>query len=315
MPIQFAALASGSGGNSSLIDSGGPALLIDLGLTPRALGERLEGVGASWDRIGAVLLTHTHGDHVSSGGLRWLARRQIPFYCHEGHLAKLGPWPGFRALDAKGLVRTYDDRPFLTPDGSRVEALPVSHDSGPTFGFRIEAKRAGKGRTAALGYVTDTGCWTEPLADALTDVDLLAVEFNHDVTMQRQSGRPYYLVARNLGDRGHLSNDQGADLLAEVLRRSRREAVRQVVLLHLSRDCNLPKLALKAARGAVRAGDRRAVVHAAMQHVPHPHLPVQPPRRGRRAEPTGFPWEAAGEATPTDEATLGMPGPSLFGML
>ena len=64
--------------------------------------------------------------------------------------------------------------------------------------------------------MADTGCWTGAAADALTDVDLLAVEFNHDVEMQRRSGRPWHLIARNLGDRGHLSNDQGAALVAEV---------------------------------------------------------------------------------------------------
>lgn len=308
VPVRFAALASGSSGNSALLDSGGPALMIDIGLTPRALTGRLENVGSSWDRVAAVLLTHTHGDHVSSGGLRWLARRQIPLYCHEGHRDHLAAWPGFRALEAAGLVRPYDDRPFLTPDGSRAEALPLSHDSGPTFGFRIEGRSGKKGRTIGVGYVADTGCWTPALADALTDVDLLAVEFNHDVAMQRKSGRPYYLIARNLGDKGHLSNDQGADLLADVLRRSRPEAIRQVVLLHLSRDCNLPKLALDAARGILRSADRRAVVHAARQDTPYPYLPVAPARRSARPAAGGFPWEAGGEAS-------ALPDLPLFGML
>ena len=52
------------------------------------------------------------------------------------------------------------------------------------------------------------------MAEAMVDVDLLGVEFNHDVELQRRSGRSPALIARNLGDRGHLSNRQGADLLA-----------------------------------------------------------------------------------------------------
>lgn len=291
MPVHFAALASGSAGNAALVDPGGAALLIDLGLGPKSLTQRLSYVGAHWDRVAAVLLTHTHGDHVKGASLRWLARCRIPFYCHEGHREALAGLTGFRALDQQGLVRHYDNQPFFTPDGARVEALELSHDAGPTFGFRVESRPCQRGRPVGLGYVADTGCWTPSLADALTDVELLAVEFNHDVKLQRNSGRPAYLIARNLGDKGHLSNDQGAALVADVIRRSRRGTVRQIVLLHLSRECNHPPLALSVARAALRAAGRRAVVHAAAQDIPHPHVPIVAAPRAARAVPTGFPWE------------------------
>jgi len=39
------------------------------------------------------------------------------------------------------------------------------------------------------------------MVEALADVDLLGVEFNHDVEMQRRSGRSPALIARVLGDR------------------------------------------------------------------------------------------------------------------
>ena len=47
------------------------------------------------------------------------------------------------------------------------------------------------------------------MAESLADVDVLGVEFNHDVAMQKSSPRPEFLIARNLGDRGHLSNAGG----------------------------------------------------------------------------------------------------------
>jgi hypothetical protein len=131
----------------------------------------------------------------------------------------------------------------------------------------------------ALGYLADTGSWSEPMADALADVDLLGVEFNHDVEMQRASGRPPALIARILGNRGHLSNVQGADFVTAVLARSRPGAVRHVVLLHLSEQCNLPKLALRVARAAIRATGRRVAVHAALQATAHPNLWLAPARR------------------------------------
>lgn len=291
MVMQFAVLASGSSGNATLVQSGGAGLLIDLGLGPRSLAQRLESVNAGWDGVAAALLTHTHGDHVGDASLRWLARRGIPLFCHEGHPTRLDRHPGFQELARKNLVRPYDDRPFLAPTGMRVEPLELSHDGGPTYGFRIEGRADRRSRSVSVGYLADTGCWRDDMADALTDVDLLGVEFNHDVDLQRRSGRSPHLIARNLGDGGHLSNDQGAALVSAVLERSRPGTVRQIVLLHLSRQCNRTELALATARAAVRTTGRRASVHAARQATSYPDVAVAPARR-RPVEPArGFPWE------------------------
>ena len=292
MPIQFAVLASGSRGNASLIESGQAGLLIDLGLGARELVARLEGVGSGLGRIGAAVLTHTHGDHVQPATLRLLASHKVPFYCHEGQRPTLLERPGFRELDGAKLVRHYDDRPFLTPTGLRVEPVELSHDGGPTFGFRVEGRAGRNACPSSVGYLADTGCWTEAIADAMADVDALGVEFNHDVTLTLNSGRSPHLIRRNLGDRGHLSNDQGAGLVAAVLGRSRPGSVRNLVLLHLSDQCNRPRLALGVAREAVKESGRRVVVHAARQEHAYPNLLVKAGRRVRVvAAQATLPWE------------------------
>jgi len=301
MPIQFAVLASGSRGNASLVRAGPAGLLIDFGLAPRALSARMEGVGATLDHVGSALLTHTHGDHVHPTTLRLFAVRKIALYCHEGHRASLATRPGFRDLDGLGLVRHYDDRPFLTPGGLRVEPVTLSHDGGPTFGFRVEGRPERRSRPVAVGYMTDTGCWSEATADAMSDVDALGIEFNHDVDLQRNSGRAAYLVARNLGPRGHLSNDQGAGLVAAILGRSSPGSLRHLVLLHLSEQCNRPALALRQARGAVRSAGRRIAIHAAGQGAAYPNLQVLAGRRRRAiASREAFPWEADAGAAAED---------------
>jgi phosphoribosyl 1,2-cyclic phosphodiesterase len=283
MPVQFAVLASGSRGNASLIRSGGDGLLLDLGLGPRAMAQRLESVGAAWSSVGSALLTHTHGDHIDNLTLLVLARKKIVLYCHEGHRVEMGRHPGFQALDAEGLVRHYDERPFLTPAGMRVEPLELRHDGGPTFGFRVEARAGRSGRPVAIGYLADTGSWTEEMAGALAEVDLLGVEFNHDVEMQRTSRRHPALIARNLGDWGHLSNEQGAGLVSAVLDRSGPRSVRHLVLLHLSQQCNRPGLAVGVARAVLHEKGRRVAVHAAQQAPAHPNLWVEAVRRGPQA--------------------------------
>jgi phosphoribosyl 1,2-cyclic phosphodiesterase len=281
MAVQFAVLASGSLGNATLIRSGGAGagLLIDFGVGPRTMTERLASVGASWDDVAAALLTHTHGDHVEDATMQGMARRRVPLYVHEGHVDSLRQHAGFLAMESSGLVRRYDERPFLTPNGFGIEPVELRHDGGPTFGFRVEAKEQRRKRSVAIGYLADTGSWSSAMADALAEVDVLGVEFNHDVDLQRQSNRHPRLIARNLGDRGHLSNRQGADFVSAVLERSGRRSIRHLVLLHLSGQCNNPSLALKTARAAVRGTGRRVAVHAALQAPAHPNLWLEPARR------------------------------------
>ncbi|WZO97176.1 MBL fold metallo-hydrolase [Isosphaeraceae bacterium EP7] len=283
MPVEFCVLGSGSRGNSSLIRTDGAGLLIDVGLGPRALAARMASVGAAWGSVAAVVLTHTHGDHVNNATLRWMARLGICLYVHEGHGPQLAWSSGFKALLAAEKVRWYGDEPFLVPSGARVDPVTLRHDAGPTYGFRVEVHGGRRGRPAAIGFLSDTGSWSDPMADAMADVDLLALEFNHDVKLQRTSGRSPSLIARVLGEHGHLSNEQGAALLASVLGRSGRASVRDVVLLHLSEQCNEPALALRAARKAARASGRRVNLYAAAQWTASDRIEVKPARPTPRA--------------------------------
>jgi hypothetical protein len=79
-----------------------------------------------------------------------------------------------------------------------------------------------------------------------------------------------------------LSNDQGAALVAEVVRRSAGGRLRHVVQLHLSRQCNRPELARAAAEPVAAGAD--FTIHTAAQDAPGPTLSTDAPgRRIRRA--------------------------------
>jgi hypothetical protein len=123
-----------------------------------------------------------------------------------------------------------------------------------------------------MAYLADLGCWNEGLVDVLSNVELLALEFNHDVDMQYASGRQPRLIARVLGDDGHLSNAQAAELLRAVLSRSEPGRLRHVVQLHLSRDCNRPILARTAAQAVLSEVDAGIELHTASQDAPLPTL-------------------------------------------
>jgi phosphoribosyl 1,2-cyclic phosphodiesterase len=285
--LRFTVLASGSGGNASLIESAGFGVLLDVGLGPRQLAARLAQVGASWSAVQAVVLTHTHSDHWKDATLAHLHRHKIPFWCHSGHHTVLRTYSdGFLALHEAGLVRSYAaHEDFELSPGLRCRALPVRHDGGATFGFRLEGATDLFGQGGALGYVADLGCWDDELAERLADVDLLAVEFNHDVALQRDSGRAPRLIQRILGDQGHLSNVQATALVQAILQRSTAGRLRHLVQLHLSRDCNRPTLARQAARTLLDEMGLAVEVSTADQHeagMPLSlHAPIRPSRSRR----------------------------------
>src|SRR5437764_6555352 len=110
MPLEFTVLASGSAANSSLLEADGAGLLIDVGLGPRQLAGRLAAAGASWTRVRAALLTHTHTDHWNERTFAYLQRLRIPLHCHPEHHANLLAYsPAFAALHADGLVHPYQE--------------------------------------------------------------------------------------------------------------------------------------------------------------------------------------------------------------
>ncbi len=270
--MDFTVLASGSSGNVSLLRVAGFGVLVDLGLGPRQLASRLRTVGSSWHEVKAAVLSHVHSDHWKEKTLRFLKHNQIPLYCHAGHEADLDRLStGFADLRKYRLLHLYKDHDEITlATGLRFLALPLSHDSGPTCGFRLD------GPDGAVGYATDLGTWQSSLAEALANVDILALEFNHDVAMEKSSGRDPQLIARVLGDAGHLSNEQAAALVREVLLRSQPNRMRHLVQLHMSRQCNRPTLARAVAERVLRDVSPALTIHTAEQDQPGPMLRIEP---------------------------------------
>jgi phosphoribosyl 1,2-cyclic phosphodiesterase len=275
MPARFTVLASGSAGNASLLEVDGFGVLLDAGLGPRQLAGRMTSVGVSWSHVHAVLLTHIHADHWNDRTLAHLNRRRIPLYCHPAHHAYLAAnGEAFDQLQQNDLVRAYDDADWELTAAVRCQPLPLRHDGGVTFGFRFQSGDGTGSPAWSMAYVADLGSWTVELAEALTDVNLLALEFNHDVEMEYASGRSPQLIARVLGAEGHLSNDQAAALLLDVLRRSAPGRLRHVVQLHLSRDCNHRTLAVEAAEAILDGLGADVQIHTAAQDQPGPALTI-----------------------------------------
>ena len=271
MTARFTVLASGSSGNAAFLAHRGFGLLVDCGIGPRALSDRLSAAGAKWADVSAVVLTHTHGDHWKGLTLGRMQRERVPLVLHADHAKYLSvASPEYTGLAKAGLVRTFrDGEAFALTDGLTCLPVRVPHDSDPTFAFRIDGTESESNRGWSLGYASDLGQVPDALARAFRTVDVLALEFNHDVEMQRRSQRPPDLVARVLGHLGHLSNRQAANFVRSNLR-DRPVPLRALYQLHLSRECNVADLARAAADGAIVGCSARPFIVTARQDVPTP---------------------------------------------
>src|SRR5207237_10355828 len=79
MGVSVSGLASGSGGNATLVESSSARILVDTGISCRETFKRLKSIGRDPREISAVLITHEHSDHIS--GLATLAKKlKVPIF-------------------------------------------------------------------------------------------------------------------------------------------------------------------------------------------------------------------------------------------
>lgn len=234
-----------------MVSCDGTAVLLDCGLSAKAVVERLETVGVAPESIAAIALTHEHGDHVA--GARVTGERLgVPVYMTSACRAQ---------MDTEGIrdLRLIEVGRPLRFGALRVDAFRVPHDTVDPIGFVV-----GTGADR-LGLVTDLGCIRRDVLRPLRGCRAVVLEFNHDPAMVRANPYPDSVKERVLGDHGHLSNEQAA----ELLRGLDGGQIRDVVLAHLSEKNNTPELALDAAERAL-AGWRspRPRLHVAGQDEP-----------------------------------------------
>ena len=188
--MQFSPLYSSSSGNCSVISAGGTKVLVDAGLTGKAIESALAQVGIMPSQLSAILITHEHIDHIKGVGV--LSRRyNLPVYANEGTWKAMAEQVG--SVGA-GNVRTFITGQDFYIGDVNITPFAVSHDAAEPVGYTFFNKGS------ELVYMTDTGCVTEALRERAEHADLLFIESNHDVGMLKYGPYPYPLKKRILSD-------------------------------------------------------------------------------------------------------------------
>jgi len=226
--MKIAVLGSSSTGNSTYIECGNIKFLIDAGLTFSYIKEKLFRLGVTPDEINFIIITHAHNDHVKC--VHTFARVfNTKVYIGENT---------FHEYMKSDLLKNYEFIDNISNImGINIKSIPISHDK-KGYGFIFEYNNI------SLCYITDTGMIHSKYHEYFKNKEIYLLESNHDVEMEMNGSKDEMTKIRNIGDEGHLSNEECAMYLSHFVGKN----TKYVMLMHLSEHDNTRVLAYETNR-------------------------------------------------------------------
>ena len=199
-------LSSGSKGNTTFIQTNNTKILIDAGNTSKYILEKLNEINVDPTTIDAILITHTHIDHVK--GLPVLLKKINPcVYITQKMLKELEYLENYSIINTDKIkIKDLD-----------IDVIKTSHDT------------------------EDSGYINQKYFNILSNRNVYIMESNHDIEMLNNSKYPFALRQRILSDKGHLSNYDSAKYISKFIG----SKTKYVLLAHLSEENNTEELALE----------------------------------------------------------------------
>lgn len=224
-------LYSSSSGNMFHIETNKANILIDVGVSYKAINEGLKSIGKDISDINAVFITHEHIDHIK--GLPLLCRKNdIPIYALGKTVKYLED-----ALNEKNIKNNIFELKYGQAYKIKdIEFSPfeTSHDAIMPCGYRL------KSGNSTLTFATDLGYVSDNVMENLKEADFAILEANYDNTLLDFGKYPYMLKRRIKSNIGHLSNDNTADAIAELAKFDKKD----FLLAHLSENNNNKEIML-----------------------------------------------------------------------
>ncbi len=217
-------LASGSKGNSTLIQTEKLNVLIDAGTNLKYLNEKLSELNLSLEDINYIFFTHTHKDHI--GALNTIVKKYHPTLCMGQKMFMELPY----LKDYEDIIILIDE---FDLEDLHIDMIKTSHDVTESIGYIFSSN------ASSLVYITDTGYINNKYFEKLSNKSMYILESNHDVEMLMHGKYPAWLKQRVLSDKGHLSNESSSFYLTKFIGRN----TKYVVLAHLSQENNTEDIA------------------------------------------------------------------------
>ena len=259
----FCPLFSGSSGNSIFVSSNNTKILVDAGMPGKSIDSALKEIGESGSELDGIFVTHEHSDHIKGIGI--LSRKyNIPIYANE---------PTWKAMIvALGKIKEENikvvDKTHVIIKDMEIKSFITSHDAAAPRGYTIFAD----GKKACV--VTDLGCFTDEVREAIIDGDIILLEANHDVEMLKVGPYPYPLKRRILSDVGHLSNEACGRAIVSM----QNGRQKKIILGHLSQTNNHPDLAYLTVLDILNANgvnlQKEITIHMAKRNMPSNYTKV-----------------------------------------
>lgn len=229
--MKVVVLSSSSKGNSTYIEMNNSKFLIDAGLGFNDIKDKLFTLGVTADELDFIVVTHAHSDHVRSiHSFNRVYNTKI--YIGENT---------YNEYNKKELLKNYEFLDNITEiNGIKFDKIPISHDrSGYGFVFEHNGK--------SICYMADTGMIHTKFHKKMQNKTVYIFESNHDVMMEMNGTKDEMTKIRNIGDMGHLSNEDCAMYLNRLIGNDTTD----IILIHISEHDNLPEKAYEVNRTSI----------------------------------------------------------------
>jgi len=231
MSLFVTSLNSGSNGNCYYVGNQHEAVLIDGGISRRETEKRMKRLGLSMKKVKGIFVSHEHGDHIH--GVPSLAKKhQLCVYASNGTLQY-----GRLGLNDTRIERFKANEP-VTIGNLTITAFPKFHDANDPHSFIVASE------TVTVGIFTDIGSACDNVVKHFKQCHAAFLEANYDRELLIKGNYPIYLKQRIMGGKGHLSNDQAAELFVQ----HKPSFMSHLFLSHLSRENNRPAIVQKLFR-------------------------------------------------------------------
>ena len=167
-------LSSGSKGNTTYIETEETKILIDAGNTCKYIINKLEEHKIDLKSIDAILITHTHIDHIK--GLPVLLKKINPcVYITKKMHQYMEYLENYHIIDSNQ-IKIKD---------IIIDVIKTSHDTEESVGYIINNK------DKSIVYITDTGYINKRYFELLKNKNIYIMESNHDIEMLNNSSYPF----------------------------------------------------------------------------------------------------------------------------